>query len=113
MPTDRAPGSNLLAPEQRLLNASELSWRLGNGIAEGVARTGASCNAEDFGRAYSSSPAALADLISERYFRGAMPAVLRQNLIELAPTTWGNTPTQKAVSLLQFALATPYYGVIR
>lgn len=113
MPTDRAPGSNLLAPEQRLLNASELSWRLGNGIAEGVARAGAGCDADAFGRAYSASPAALADLISERYFRGAMPAVLRQNLIELAPTTWGNTPTQKAVSLLQFALATPYYGVIR
>ncbi|SFD35687.1 DUF1800 domain-containing protein [Massilia yuzhufengensis] len=113
MPTDRAPGSNLLAPEQRLLNASELSWRLGNSIAEGATRAGSSCDAEAFGRAYSASPAALADLVSERYFRGAMPAVLRQNLIELAPTTWGNTPTQKAVSLLQFALATPYYGVIR
>ncbi len=114
MPTDRAPGSNLLAPEQRLLNASEFSFRLGNGFAEGVQRAGASCgDAEAFGRAYSSSPAALADLISERFFRGAMPATLRQNLIELAPTTWGSTPTQKAVSLVQFALATPYYGVIR
>lgn len=113
MPTDRAPGSNLLAPEQRLLNASELSWRLGNGIAEGVQRVAASCQADEFGRAYSASPSVLADLISERFFRGAMPAALRQNLIELAPTTWGNTPTQKAVSLVQFALATPYYGVIR
>jgi hypothetical protein len=42
-----------------------------------------------------------------------MPATLRQNLIELAQTTWGNTPDQKAISLLQYALATPYYGVIR
>lgn len=113
MPTDRAPGSNLLAPEQRLLNASEFSHRLGNGIAEAVQRAGTACEAEVFGRAYSTSPSVLADLISERYFRGAMPATLRQNLIELAPTTWGNTPTQKAVSLVQFALATPYYGVIR
>ena len=42
-----------------------------------------------------------------------MPAVLRQNLIDLAPDTNGDTPDQKAISLLQFALATPYYGVIR
>jgi len=37
----------------------------------------------------------------------------RQTLIDLAPTTWGDTPDQKAISLLLFALATPYYGVIR
>ncbi|MGH8852717.1 MAG: DUF1800 domain-containing protein [Telluria sp.] len=113
MPTDRAPGSNLLAPEQRLLTAEDLSWRLGNWVGEGVKRAGAKCDASAFGRAFSASPAVFADLVSERYFRGAMPAVLRQNLIELAPTTWGNTPDQKAISLLQYALVTPYYGVIR
>lgn len=113
LPTDRAPGSNLLAPEQRLLNAEELSWRLSTSIAQGVLRADTGCDASAFGRAYSASPAALADLIGERYFRGAMPPLLRQNLIELAPTTWGSTPDQKAVSLLQFALATPYYGVMR
>lgn len=113
MPTDRAPGSNLLAPEQRLLNAEELSWRLNNAIAQGTLRAGTGCDASAFGRAFSTSPAAFAELVNERYFRGAMPPVLRQNLIELAPTVWGNTPDQKAVSLLQFALATPYYGVIR
>jgi uncharacterized protein (DUF1800 family) len=113
MPTDRAPGSNLLAPEQRLLNAEELSWRLNNSIAEGVLRAGTGCDASVFGRAYATSPAAFVELVNQRYFRGAMPPVLRQNLIELAPGTWGNTPDQKAISLLQFALATPYYGVIR
>lgn len=113
LPTDRAPGSNLLAPEQRLLHAEELSWRLSTSIAQGVLRADTGCDASAFGRAYSTSPAALADLIGERYFRGAMPPLLRQNLIELAPTTWGSTPDQKAVSLLQFALATPYYGVMR
>ncbi|MEW7848012.1 DUF1800 domain-containing protein [Massilia aurea] len=113
MPTDRAPGSNLLAPEQRLLNAEELSWRLNNTIAEGVLRAGTGCDASTFGRAYAASPTAFVELVNQRYFRGAMPPVLRQNLIELAPTTWGNTPDQKAISLLQFALATPYYGVIR
>jgi uncharacterized protein (DUF1800 family) len=113
MPTDRAPGSNLLAPEQRLLTAEDLSWRLGGWVPDGVKRAGAACDAGAFGRAYSNSPSAFADLVNERYFRGAMPATLRQNLIELAPTTWGNTPDQKAISLLQYALATPYYGVIR
>jgi len=111
MPTDRAPGSNLLAPEQRLLTAEELSWRFA-GFADAVKRAGADCDAAAFGRAFSTSPAAFADLVSERFFRGAMPATLRQNLIDLAPTTWGDTPDQKAISLLQFALATPYYGVI-
>jgi len=113
LPTDRAPGSNLLAPEQRLLTAEELSWRLGGGLADAVKRAGADCDASPFGRAFAASPAAFADLVNERFFRGAMPATLRQNLIDLAPSTWGDTPDQKAISLLLFALATPYYGVIR
>lgn len=113
MPTDRAPGSNLLAPEQRLLNAEELSWRLETSIAAGVLRPATGCDASAFGRAFSSSPAAFADLVSERYFRGAMPPELRQSLIDLAPTLWGATPDHKAINLLQFALASPYYGVIR
>jgi uncharacterized protein (DUF1800 family) len=112
LPTDRAPGSNLLAPEQRLLTAEEFSWRFA-GFADAIKRAGKDCDAAAFGRAFSTSPAAFADLVSERFFRGAMPATLRQNLIDLAPTTWGDTPDQKAISLLQFALATPYYGVIR
>lgn len=113
MPTDRAPGSNLLAPEQRLLTAEDLSWRLNSVMARAVRRAGTDCDAAAFGKAFSTSPAAFADLVNERYFRGAMPPTLRQNLIELAPTTWGDTPDEKAISLLQFALATPYYGVIR
>ena len=113
LPTDRAPGSNLLAPEQRLLTAEELSWRLGGGLADAVKRAGADCDASPFGRAFAASPAAFADLVNERFFRGAMPATLRQNVIDLAPSTWGDTPDQKAISLLLFALATPYYGVIR
>jgi len=113
-PTDRAPGSNLLAPEQRLLNASELSNRLGgmtiNNEASAIA---AGCDSAGFARAFSTSPQAFADLVSERYFRGAMPVVLRQNLIDLAPEMWGDTPHEKAARLLLYALATPYYGVIR
>lgn len=111
-PTDRAPGSNLLAPEQRLLNAEELSFRLGN-FFDGVRRNGVNCDAGPFVRAFSNSPTAFVDLVSERYFRGTMPAVLRQNLLDLAPTTYGQSADEKAISLLQYALSTPYYGVIR
>jgi uncharacterized protein (DUF1800 family) len=113
MPTDRAPGSNLLAPEQRLLTAEELAWRLGD-FARAVKRAAGDCSAAgEFGQAFGKGPAVFVDLVSERFFRGAMPAALRQNLLDLAPVTWGDTPDAKAISLLQFALATPYYGVIR
>jgi hypothetical protein len=90
-----------------------LSFRLNGGFSGGIARAGSACAAGALGKAFASSPAAFADLVSERFFRGAMPAVLRQNLIDLAGSTWGSTPDEKAISLLQFALATPYYGVIR
>ncbi|MES2151372.1 MAG: DUF1800 domain-containing protein [Pseudomonadota bacterium] len=114
-PTDRAPGSNLLAPEQRLLNASELSGRLnGNRINDATRAALSGCSGSNaLSAALASSPTAFADLVSERFFRGAMPIVLRQNLVDLAPETNGDTPHQKAVNLLLYGLTTPYYGVIR
>jgi uncharacterized protein (DUF1800 family) len=112
-PTDRAPGSNLLAPEQRLLNASELSARFwGLGIRESAIVRAAGCDAAPFVTAFRQSPNAFADLVGERYFRGAMPVVLRQNLIALFSEVWGNDDHEKAMSLLLYALATPYYGAI-
>jgi uncharacterized protein (DUF1800 family) len=113
LPTDRAPGSNLLAPEQRLLNAQELAFRMGGSIATSVTKSGSGCAASEFGQAFNRSPQAFADLVSERFFRGAMPATLRQNLIALAPDQWGNTPDEKAVALTLYALASPYYGVMK
>lgn len=108
LPTDRAPGSNLLAPEQRLLTAQELSWRIG-----AYTRNAATCDTAAFADALNRSHTAFVDLVSSRYFRNAMPPVLRQNLLALAPTVWGETPADKALALLKFALATPYYGAIR
>lgn len=114
MATDRAPGSNLLAPEQRLLNAEELAARIGGyGLNSATRLSNAGCQADPFGKALSASPAAFIDLVSERYFRGAMPQTLRQNLQELAGSVYGATPNEKAMRLLQFALTTPYYGAIR
>ncbi|CAN7573384.1 DUF1800 domain-containing protein [Pseudoduganella sp. LjRoot289] len=114
LPTDRAPGSNLLAPEQRLLNAEELAGRIGGyGLGTASRLSAAGCQADPFGKALTASPRAFIDLVSERYFRGAMPQTLRQNLQELAASVYGATPNERAMTLLQYALATPYYGVIR
>lgn len=113
-PTDRAPGSNLLSPEQKLLNTPEFSDRFGGFDVRFAPNTTASgCQVNPFGQAFNESPQALVNLINARYFRGAMPPTLRQNLIELAPTVWGEDSNGKALALLLYALATPYYGVIR
>lgn len=113
-PTDRAPGSNLLSPEQKLLNTPEFSDRFGGFDLKFAPNTAASgCQVNPFGLAYNESPQALVNLINERYFRGAMPPTLRQNLIDLAPTVWGEDSNGKALSLLLYALATPYYGVMK
>jgi hypothetical protein len=60
------------------------------------------------------SPNAFIDSLSQRYFRGAMSPVLRSALLDLAAgqTTWGD-PAQRAMALLQFALSSPAFGVIK
>ena len=112
VPTDRAPGSNLLAPEQRLLTAPEMASRFGGYRLENSAATSAAqCDVTPFTAALAKSPGTLIDLLSERYFKSAMPAPLRQTLLELAVQTQGNAQA-KAMTLLQFALASPYYGAM-
>ncbi|MES2901204.1 MAG: DUF1800 domain-containing protein [Pseudomonadota bacterium] len=109
-PTDRAPGSNLLAPEQKLLTAEEFGFRFG--IRQAAFAT-AGCNLGIFGQALANNPAAFVDLVGDRFFRGAIPAALRQTLIALAPEIQGNTPNDRALTLLIFSLSSPYYGVMK
>lgn len=113
-PNDRAPGSNLLAPEQRLLTAPELSGRFyGYALGENINAISGGCDVSPFARAFS-TPENFAELVNQRYFRGAMPPQLRQSILDMAPTIWGNDSNQKAVNLLAFALATsPNFGVIQ
>ncbi|MBC7604815.1 MAG: DUF1800 domain-containing protein [Ramlibacter sp.] len=116
LPTDRAPGSNLLAPEQKIVNAAEFTDRLGSvgwSIGQGSAN-GAGCQIDGLGQAYSQSPRALIDEINARWFRGAMPPTLRTNLQLLATTQqFGNDANQAALVLTQYALTTPFYGIIK
>lgn len=122
-PTDRAPGSNLLAPEQRLVNSSELTARLGdlnwmrwnnqtrtNSLEK---YTAAGCNPDEFVAAYNRSPKAFIDLLSERWFRGAMPPTLRSTLEQLIRQPQWNTqdPSEGPMRMISYALTTPAFGV--
>jgi uncharacterized protein (DUF1800 family) len=125
-PTDRAPGSNLLAPEQKLITSDVLSdrfsgppygyrWNVGKpNSSERYLKAG--CNADEFARAVASTPQAYIDLVSKRYFRGAMPPQLRnylERLIREQSGQWANGDEERAMLMLGFALASPYYGVIK
>ncbi|HSH90745.1 MAG TPA: DUF1800 family protein [Ramlibacter sp.] len=116
MPTDRAPGSNLLAPEQKIVNAKELTDRMGRVgymFSRGAAGP-AGCDADSLGQAYARSPKALIDEISLRWFRGAMPPTLRTNLQTLAVgQSLGSSVNDAAMVLTQYALTTPFYGVMK
>jgi uncharacterized protein (DUF1800 family) len=124
-PTDRAPGSNLLAPEQRLLNASELTNRLNlanslrwDPVAQQTslaAFTQAGCEAQALVDAYAASPRSYIDWLSDRYFRGAMPPTLRNNLEQLiAKPQWdARFPMEGALRMLDYALFSPFFGVIK
>ncbi|MBC3874028.1 DUF1800 domain-containing protein [Undibacterium sp. LX15W] len=120
---DRAPGSNLLAPEQKLLNTIEFTSRIGglewtllnknnSAAADNYANSG--CEVAALGKAFSQSPKAILDLISQRWFRGAMPPTLRANLQSLinGERNW-NSPEEGALIILQVALSSPYFGVIK
>lgn len=117
LPTDRAPGSDLLAPEQKLLNTKELTSRLSmlDFLAQpSVENLAAQCGVAELAQLLVRSPNAFIDSLSQRYFRGAMSPVLRSALLDLAAgqTTWGD-PAQRAMALLQFALSSPAFGVIK
>ena len=126
-PSDRAPGSNLLAPEQKLLTANELTSRLNlvnssrwDDLAQQNnlnSMNAAGCNVAAVINAYAASPRAYLDLLSERYFRGAMPPTLRANIEQIVsqkyPPWDARTPDDGALRMLDYALASPYFGVIK
>ena len=119
LPTDRAPGSNLLAPEQKLVNTSELSSRFGGWPIGRLEDTSggtddSGCQIDELARILERSPKEFVDTLNTRYFRGVMPPLLRSSILDLAAgqTTWGS-PRRKAVRLLQYALSSPAFGVMK
>jgi uncharacterized protein (DUF1800 family) len=117
-PNHRAPGSNLLAPEQKTLLSREFSRRLGRynwAWQDESVLSGVGCDVETFKKAIAKSDDALLDLMSERYFRGAMPATVRQGLKDgVAGQSWQrNSPTQLLGFMVQFASMTPPMGAVK
>jgi hypothetical protein len=130
-PTDLSPGRNVLAPEQKLLTASEFRQRLwqleymlrsvGHNGLEQARQVGlqrlrdAGCGFDALVAAYRNSPRALIDLLGPRYFRGTVPPSLRVELEKLA-ATWKTTNAwadeEIVVKLLTMALMHPAYGAI-
>ena len=125
-PTDRAPGSNLLAPEQRLITTDELRSRVNqalwpvkydSGRMDSTRLRDAGCKTDEFTATFTRSSSAYADLLAQRFFRGAMPPTLRSNMVEIMSMQWPpynkNEPLEGAMRMLNFATLTPYYGVIK
>ena len=70
---------------------------------------------EQWRAAFANSPRAFNDLLSARFFRGAMPPTLRSNIEQIMREPWPpwnkNDPFEGAMRMIGFALATPYFGV--
>lgn len=116
-PNYKAPESLTPAPEQKLLKADEIRRRVG-GVAYELQVpsnfTNAGCEIDLFVKAAEKSDEALIALISERFFKGAMPATLRlaaKNLLSKELVT--ETSVQKFGKLLDILLTTPTYGVVK
>lgn len=119
---DRAPGSNLLAPEQQLLSTIEFNYRFGNlswlflnSPTSASNRTNSGCELDQLTKAFSQSPNEFVNFIGKRWFRNAIPNALRSQIIsimEAENSTW-QSPEEGALTMLQFALTTPHFGAIQ
>jgi uncharacterized protein (DUF1800 family) len=114
-PNHRTQGTNVLAPEQKLLNSSEFGsrmWNNNNGMDSETMLINAGCDVNAFKAATATSDEALVELISQRFFRGAMPAALSKSLIEVNKNLWQREQGLKlAASMLDMASLTPAFGV--
>jgi uncharacterized protein (DUF1800 family) len=116
-PNYKTPESLTLAPEQKLLNSDEIRRRVGvfsYELQNNPNFTNAGCEVALFVSAAEKSDEALIALISERFFKGALPATLRlgaKNLLSKELAT--EKPVQKFAKLLDILLSTPTYGVVK
>ena len=114
-PNHRTQGTNVLAPEQKLLNSNEFGsrmWNNNSGMDSETTLVNAGCDVNAFKAATATSDEALVDLISQRFFRGAMPAALSKSLIEANKNLWQREQGLKlAASMLDMASLSPAFGV--
>ena len=114
-PNHRTQGTNVLAPEQKLLNSVEFSSRMGffNWVLENeTSLNDAGCDVAAFKSAQAVSDEKLMDLMNERFFRGAMPASISKSLIDANKNLWNRDQGLRlAGSILDMAALTPTFGV--
>ena len=121
---DRSAGSQLVAPEQRLVTPNELGVRL-QSLPRLLNRAGdrtdsldiferSGCDLGPLVRAFEQSPRAFTDLVSTRFFRGAMPAPLRRTMEEMMAHPEWRRPyaPETMLNILGWALSTPHFGVV-
>ena len=118
--TDRSPGSNLLAPEQKMITADEMQQRTYQ-LSSFAGRTGtepsmlerSGCDTQALARAYAESPRAFNSLLGQRFLRGVMPPTLGMAVASQMydPGLQGDT-LDSALNLLAFALLSPYFAVM-
>ena len=116
-PNHKAPESLTPAPEQKLLRSDEVRRRIGalNYEMEVLSNfTNAGCEIDLFVKAVEKSDETLIALLSERFFKGAMPATIRlgaKNL--LANELASQNSVQKFARLLEVLISTPTFGVVK
>ena len=114
-PNHRTQGTNVLAPEQKMLNSSEFSNRmqyLNSHMSEESYLRDAGCDVDIFKAAQAVSDEKLVDLMNERFFRGALPATVAKSLIDANKNLWEKTKGLKLTgAMLDMASVTPAFGV--
>ncbi len=114
-PNHRTQGTNVLAPEQKLLNSVEFSSRMGFfnwALQNESSLNDAGCDVASFKAAQAVSDEKLMDLMNERFFRGAMPASISKSLIDANKNLWNRDQGLRlAGSILDMAALTPAFGV--
>ncbi len=118
-PNHKAPESLTPAPEQKLIDSKEIRRRASS--IDGAVRynsaknfVDAGCELNLFVKAVETSDTALIALMSERFFKGAMPAPLRlgaQNLLSKEMAAYSSI--EKVTNLLQILISTPTFGVVK
>jgi uncharacterized protein (DUF1800 family) len=124
-PWDRSAASEVASPEQRLLTAEHfngnavqfarwLHFYEANGRLNDTIATNAGCPLASSYGLYARSPAEFLRWMGDRFFRGALPPALRQDLeLLMRATPWNpSLPYDPPSGLLSLALVSPDWGVI-
>ena len=114
-PNHRTQGTNVLAPEQKLLNSVEFSSRMGFfnwALDNETSLNDAGCDVAAFKTAQAVSDEKLMDLMNDRFFRGALSASVSKSLIDAHKNLWNRDQGLRlAGAILDMAAVTPAFGV--